>query len=289
MSSITDQSLLPLVLSLPPSRSCNMRLEIEAAVTFLMKVLNRKKSLEPARAEALGVSLTLLLSHRYQGHWYPDKPDRGQAYRCIRINPWQYVDESLLQACVQSGIEYSRLPLPQELTVWIDPFEVCGRLGENNDFFTIATFKYEVEVPVPMPKHPARETSDYSSEGPSSEYVSETSSDDEITGKKCNISEDQSPLLSSGDTIDALQWPQNTSTVCPTNGAPDDQAKVGHDVTLNVYSVLQPNNEGDTCQSKGDPKASMFLPSDPQVSLLEGMHCLETLANIIVGETGPHL
>ncbi|XP_077312889.1 uncharacterized protein LOC143933767 [Lithobates pipiens] len=127
-----------------------MYLEIEAAVKFFMKILSLKSTLTTDQLDSLGKNLACLLRDRYQGHWYPDKPAQGQAYRCIRINKWQYVDESLLQACKCCGIEYSRLPIPREITIWIDPFEVCGRIGETRDYFTIATFKPVYEEPWPV-------------------------------------------------------------------------------------------------------------------------------------------
>ncbi|XP_040182823.1 fibrous sheath CABYR-binding protein-like [Rana temporaria] len=125
-----------------------MLMEIDAAVKFFMKILSLKNTLTSDQLDSLGMNLACLLRDRYQGHWYPDKPAQGQAYRCIRINKWQYVDESLLQACKFCGIEYSRLPIPREITIWIDPFEVCGRIGETRDYFTIATFKSVYEEPM---------------------------------------------------------------------------------------------------------------------------------------------
>ncbi|KAE8594231.1 hypothetical protein XENTR_v10019509 [Xenopus tropicalis] len=168
-----------------------MHREIEAAVTFLVKILNLKRRVKPEKLVVLAENMAHLLHKKYQGHWYPDKPERGQAYRCIRINSWQYVDESLLLACAMSGIEYSRLPLPDEMTIWIDPFEVCGRFAEHTDFFTIASFKNEVAVKEAKRKH-SEQTSDYSSEGPSSGSVSENSSDDETAVEKATVSKNMS-------------------------------------------------------------------------------------------------
>ncbi|XP_044138580.1 protein BTG3-like isoform X2 [Bufo gargarizans] len=172
----TASSMLPL--------HQNMHLEIKAAVNFLVKILGLKKTMKPHELDALGKHLVCILCDKYQGHWYPDMPARGQAFRCIRINPWQYADESLLQACARCGIEYTRLPLPEEITLWIDPFDVCGRFGEHTDHFTIATFEHLV-VTAPVLDYPGTETSDYSSGGPSSAgSTSESSSDDETSGEK---------------------------------------------------------------------------------------------------------
>ncbi|XP_053547078.1 protein BTG3-like [Bombina bombina] len=196
-----------------------MRCEIEAAVTFLVKVLALKKNLKPSQLAVLGENMIIQLNHKYTGHWYPDKPLRGQAYRCIRINPWQYVDDALLQACVRSNIEYSKLGLPEEMTLWIDPYEVSGRFGEHTDYFTIATFKREVIVPEQM-KSCREPTSDYSSEGLSSESVSENSSDEESPTEKPNFSKNQNNL--SNYDSGAPQTPEISSTLFPVSGSVDD-------------------------------------------------------------------
>ncbi|XP_053308413.1 protein BTG3-like [Spea bombifrons] len=163
-----------------------MHLEIAAAVNFLIKILSLRKRMKTDQLETLGTHLSSLLSDRYRGHWYPDAPSRGQAYRCIRINSWQYVDESLLKACAQCNLEYTKLGLPEEITLWIDPYEVCGRFGEHTKYFTIAKFPKEVVVREPVQTIIERETSDYSSGSVSSGSVSESSSDDEITSKDDN-------------------------------------------------------------------------------------------------------
>ncbi|XP_073511890.1 maternal B9.10 protein-like [Phyllobates terribilis] len=167
-----------------------MRQEVEAAVSFLVKVLSLKKTLQPDQLENLGKNLVGILCKKYKGHWYPDKPARGQAYRCIRINSWQYIDESLLEASKRCGIEYSNLPLPKEMTIWIDPFDVCGRFEEDSEYFTIATFD-QATVTEPVLEDPEKETSDYSSEGTRSGTTSENSSDDEASGEKATTKEDE--------------------------------------------------------------------------------------------------
>lgn len=37
----------------------------------------------------------------------------------------------LLLACQKSGVEYCSLGLPLELTLWVDPGEVCVRWGPH--------------------------------------------------------------------------------------------------------------------------------------------------------------
>ncbi|OTF75250.1 B-cell translocation protein-like protein [Euroglyphus maynei] len=68
-----------------------------------------------------------ILTQRFQNHWYPNNPSKGQGYRCIRINQNCRVDYSIEMACQHAGISYDALRLPVELTLWIDPSEVTCR------------------------------------------------------------------------------------------------------------------------------------------------------------------
>lgn len=81
---------------------------------------------------------------RFEKHWFPEVPAKGQGYRCIRVNGLNPVDVTLQQAATRSGLTYGDLRLPQELTVWVDPSEVCYRLGESEgSYCTLATFPSE--------------------------------------------------------------------------------------------------------------------------------------------------
>ncbi|XP_040183361.1 cell surface glycoprotein 1-like [Rana temporaria] len=185
-----------------------MLMEIDAAVKFFMKILSLKNTLTSDQLDSLGMNLACLLRDRYQGHWYPDKPAQGQAYRCIRINKWQYVDESLLQACKFCGIEYSRLPIPREITIWIDPFEVCGRIGETRDYFTIATFKSVYEEPMlAYPEQVHEEPVLFSSEDPVAVYPEQA----------------QEPMLVCSEHVEqesVLVSPEEPEPVCWVNEEP---------------------------------------------------------------------
>lgn len=75
--------------------------------------------------------LLQVLKQRYTNHWFPDSPNRGSAYRCIRING--ILDPVIAQAGEAIGVKLSHLRklFPNELTMWIDPSEVAYRIGEN--------------------------------------------------------------------------------------------------------------------------------------------------------------
>ncbi|XP_008948151.1 PREDICTED: protein BTG1-like, partial [Merops nubicus] len=67
----------------------------------------------------------------YQHHWFPLESSRGSGYRCIRIN--HKIDPLVGKAAEKVGLSYERLfqLLPSELTLWVDPFEVSYRIGED--------------------------------------------------------------------------------------------------------------------------------------------------------------
>ncbi|KFQ76710.1 Protein BTG1, partial [Phoenicopterus ruber ruber] len=67
----------------------------------------------------------------YKHHWFPLVPSKGSGYRCIRIN--HKMDPLIGRAAGMIGLSHERLfqLLPSELTLWVDPFEVSYRIGED--------------------------------------------------------------------------------------------------------------------------------------------------------------
>ena len=78
-----------------------------------------------------GEELENALRDKFQGHWYPDKPFKGSAYRCLKITDPS--DPVLNRAARESGNPISDIieNLPADLAVWIDPGEVSYRMGEK--------------------------------------------------------------------------------------------------------------------------------------------------------------
>ncbi|MGH0164139.1 UNVERIFIED_CONTAM: hypothetical protein FKN15_046626 [Acipenser sinensis] len=119
-----------------------MHVEIGVALSFLISHLHSK--LPRRRAQLFTEALERLLRARYEGHWYPERPLRGSAFRCLHIGG--VPDPLLEQAARSSGLDAAevRENVPQELRVWIDPFEVSYQIGEKGAVrlltFTTASF-----------------------------------------------------------------------------------------------------------------------------------------------------
>ncbi|KAL4608756.1 protein BTG3-like isoform X1 [Arapaima gigas] len=150
-----------------------MKKEIAAMVFFLKRLIKKAEKLETEQVEKFVERLTVVLQEKYKDHWYPENPSKGQAFRCIRVNKFQREDPELQRACNESGVLYKDLGLPRELTLWVDPGEVCCRYGEKNFAFTVATFSADDEDKEELTKKVAnaveRVTSDYHSGSSSDE------------------------------------------------------------------------------------------------------------------------
>ncbi|KAI5736902.1 hypothetical protein M8J76_008319 [Diaphorina citri] len=119
-----------------------MQDQISAAVLFLAKLIERSNtSCDADQLEAFKTKLAELLNDRFANHWFPEAPNRGQGYRCIRLNKNVKKDTILENAAKAVGMSYEDMRLPVELTLWVDPHEVCCRFGESKgSYCTLASF-----------------------------------------------------------------------------------------------------------------------------------------------------
>ncbi|XP_030076613.1 protein BTG4 [Microcaecilia unicolor] len=115
-----------------------MKEEIAATVVFITRLVKKREKLSKQKIDKFASKLTSILFAKYKNHWYSENPAKGQAFRCIRINKHQRTDSVLERACAESNVDFGDLGLPKEMTIWVDPLEVCCRYGEKNRPFTIA-------------------------------------------------------------------------------------------------------------------------------------------------------
>jgi len=104
-----------------------MREEIAAAVVFVTRLIKQKGRVPKEKVDEFSSCLSAILVEKFKNHWYKDKPAKGQGYRCIRINPAEPIDPVLGKAASDSGLEYEELLIPVEMTLWVDPLDVCCR------------------------------------------------------------------------------------------------------------------------------------------------------------------
>ncbi|XP_073473168.1 protein BTG3 [Aquarana catesbeiana] len=152
-----------------------MKNEISAVVFFLSKLLKNNRNLSEEDIEIFSEELSRILYDKYVNHWYPEMPTKGQAYRCIRVNRYQGVDPDLQKACFNSGLLYEELGLPKEMTLWVDPCEVCCRYGEKNPSFVVASFDSKDDE-----KMEISQKVNYAMDKVTSDYHSGSSSEDEV-------------------------------------------------------------------------------------------------------------
>ncbi|NXI40395.1 BTG2 protein, partial [Galbula dea] len=113
-----------------PSR-LDMAPEIVAAAGFVTSLLQTRGCIGEQQLQVFSGALREALAEHYRHHWFPEKPSKGSGYRCIRIN--HKMDPIISKAGSQIGLSLPQLYqlLPSELTLWVDPYEVSYRIGED--------------------------------------------------------------------------------------------------------------------------------------------------------------
>lgn len=108
----------------------SMDIEVSVALNFVISYLYSK--LPRRRVDMFGEELEKAVRKKFEGHWYPEKPFKGSAYRCIKASG-EKVDPVMETAAAMSGLDIDEVKdnLPLDLSVWIDPNEVSYRIGEK--------------------------------------------------------------------------------------------------------------------------------------------------------------
>ena len=110
-----------------------MKDEVRSAIKFLTEVLSRNSKVNQGQIQTFKDTLEQLIIARFENHWHPNKPLKGNAFRCINIETTG-IDPVLLKATKASGISPSVLLeiFPGGLALWIDPGEVSCRIGKGS-------------------------------------------------------------------------------------------------------------------------------------------------------------
>ncbi|KAM6237187.1 LOW QUALITY PROTEIN: protein BTG2 [Porphyrio hochstetteri] len=120
--------------------------EIAAAVGFVSSLLRTRGCVSEQQLQVFSGALREALAEHYKHHWFPEKPFKGSGYRCIRIN--HKMDPIISKAASQIGLSLPQLYqlLPSELTLWVDPYEVSYRIGEDGSICVL----YEATATKPV-------------------------------------------------------------------------------------------------------------------------------------------
>ncbi|NXD47469.1 BTG1 protein, partial [Corvus moneduloides] len=111
--------------------AADMRTEISTAAAFVTRLLRAAGGVGEEQLRCFCECLQEAMREHYKHHWFPLVPSKGSGYRCIRIN--HKMDPLIGKAAGMIGLSHERLfqLLPSELTLWVDPFEVSYRIGED--------------------------------------------------------------------------------------------------------------------------------------------------------------
>lgn len=117
-----------------------MKDEVRSAIKFLTEVLSRNSKVNQEQIQTFQDTLEGLIIARFENHWHPNKPLKGNAFRYINIE-MTGIDPVLLKATKASGISPSVLLeiFPGGLALWIDPGEVPCRIGKGSICHFIVT------------------------------------------------------------------------------------------------------------------------------------------------------
>ena len=115
-----------------------MKEEIRTAVNFFQKHLNTSSSLSTEQTQKFRDVLEHLVTDKFQNHWHPNKPLKGNAYRCINIERTQ-IDPLLVKAADESNVPLSEVMsiFPDGFALWIDPDDVAVRFGTRGSIYPI--------------------------------------------------------------------------------------------------------------------------------------------------------
>jgi len=111
-----------------------MLIEIKTACQFLTNYISPQ--VNESQSKLFGLILSTLLHAKYASHWDVKNPSKGNAYRAITIFN-ERLDSTILSAAQAASIPNVGKYLPNELCLWIDPFNVSYKIGDYGNIITL--------------------------------------------------------------------------------------------------------------------------------------------------------
>lgn len=111
-----------------------MKDEVSSAAKFLADKLKERPEISSQHGELFRTTVEALMCSRFENHWHPNKPLKGNAFRCLNINLEECcLDPLLKEAAGESNVDVDDLTacFPGGLALWIDPYDVSYRLGRG--------------------------------------------------------------------------------------------------------------------------------------------------------------
>ena len=107
--------------------------EISLAVNFLAKLL--KTRISESDIDKFKSNLTRELASHYTSHWFPENPNLGSGYRCLRSVNGKM--DPIVQRVVGKCNLQIKGVLPPNISIWVDPSDVSVRIGEDGSIFPV--------------------------------------------------------------------------------------------------------------------------------------------------------
>jgi len=111
-----------------------MLIEIKTACQFLTNYIS--SHVNESQSKLFGLILSTLLHAKYASHWDIKNPNKGNAYRAVTIFN-ERLDSTILSAAHAASIQNIGKYLPNELCLWIDPYNVSYKIGDYGNIITL--------------------------------------------------------------------------------------------------------------------------------------------------------
>ena len=101
---------------------------------YICERLRKKvENLPEERIENFRNTVEKMMLERFENHWHPTKPLKGNAFRCLNIEDG-ILDPFLREVMKNTDLEIKELlaAFPQGMALWVDPSDVSCRLGKGS-------------------------------------------------------------------------------------------------------------------------------------------------------------